>query len=234
MALMVQQYVKMNPDFAVFAAFMNGVFVLVLGLLNLGFLVQFISIPVTAGFTTAAALQIGSVQVKSLLGIPGSASEFLDAWMLVFQRINETKLWDTLLGVGTILFLIALKVCFQTLFKDLIYIYMYIFLKMIGDIRQSRFSSAFKYISLTRNALAVLFGSVLAFLLTGDGQPPPFALTGKIQAGFPPFGPPPLATVVGNETIGLGDMMSTMGSSLVAIPFVAILEIIVVAKAFCR
>lgn len=110
MALMVQRYVKMNADFAVFAAFMNGVIVLILGLLNLGFLVQFISIPVTAGFTTAAAMQIGSVQVKSLLGIPGSASEFVDAWILVFNRIGETKLWDTLLGVGTVVFLIVFKV----------------------------------------------------------------------------------------------------------------------------
>lgn len=106
--------------------------------------------------------------------------------------------------------------------------------QMIGDIRQSRFSAAFKYIALTRNALAVLFGSVLAFLLTRDGQTPPFALTGNIQAGFPPFGPPPFSTVVGNETIGFGEMLSTMGSSLVSIPFVAILEIIVVAKAFCK
>lgn len=112
MALMVQRYVTMNADFAVFAAFMNGMIVLALGLLNMGFLVQFISIPVTAGFTTAAAMQIGSVQVKSLLGIPGSASEFIDAWILVFNRIDETKLWDTLLGVITVVFLIALKVRF--------------------------------------------------------------------------------------------------------------------------
>lgn len=110
MALMVQRYVKMNADFAVFASFMSGLVVLALGLLNLGFLVQFISIPVTAGFTTAAAMQIGSVQVKSVLGIPGSASEFTDAWILVFKRIGETKLWDSLLGVGTILFLILFKV----------------------------------------------------------------------------------------------------------------------------
>lgn len=110
----------------------------------------------------------------------------------------------------------------------------YILNQMIGDVRQSRFAPAFKYISLTRNALAVLIGSVLAFLLTREGQPPPFALTGRIEAGFPPFGPPPLSTVVGNETLGIGDMMATMGSSLVAIPFVAILEIIVVAKAFCK
>lgn len=110
MALMVQRFVTMNPDFAVFASFMSGVVVLTLGLLNLGFLVQFISIPVTAGFTTAAAMQIGSVQIKSLLGIPGNASEFLDAWILVINEIGQTKLWDTLLGVCTILFLIAFKV----------------------------------------------------------------------------------------------------------------------------
>lgn len=53
MSLMIQKYVVDAPEFAVFISFIMGIIVLVLGSLNLGFLVQFISIPVTAGFTTA-------------------------------------------------------------------------------------------------------------------------------------------------------------------------------------
>lgn len=68
MALMVQKFALLSADFAVFATFMCGVIVLALGCLNMGSLVQFISIPVTAGFTTAAALQIGSLQVR----LPGA------------------------------------------------------------------------------------------------------------------------------------------------------------------
>lgn len=63
MALMVQRFALLSPDFAVFASFVCGIIIITLGLLNMGSLVQFISMPVTAGFTTAAALQIGSLQV---------------------------------------------------------------------------------------------------------------------------------------------------------------------------
>lgn len=70
MSLMVQKYVSDSPDFAVLSCFLTGCIVLAFGLLHLGFLVQFISAPVTNGFTTAAAITIASGQVNSLLGIP--------------------------------------------------------------------------------------------------------------------------------------------------------------------
>lgn len=112
--------------------------------------------------------------------------------------------------------------------------------KYLGQVRRGRYASACKYISLARNALAVLIGSCIAYALTTDGMPPPFALTGKIRSGFPAFGPPPFETWVAGhgEANGTlvhlngGEMLATMGSSLVALPFVAILEIVVVAKAF--
>lgn len=59
MALMIQRYVADSQDFSVIISFLSGIMILLLGTLNLGFLVQFISLPVTAGFTTAAALTIG-------------------------------------------------------------------------------------------------------------------------------------------------------------------------------
>ena len=59
MSLMIHRYVMDSQDFAVIIAFLSGIVILILGSLNLGFLVQFISLPVTAGFTTAAALTIG-------------------------------------------------------------------------------------------------------------------------------------------------------------------------------
>lgn len=46
LALLIQRYVAENADFAVFIAFMNGTLIFLFGLLNLGFLVQFISTPV--------------------------------------------------------------------------------------------------------------------------------------------------------------------------------------------
>lgn len=36
MAIMIQQYVAMNVDFAILASFLSGVFIFILGVLNLG------------------------------------------------------------------------------------------------------------------------------------------------------------------------------------------------------
>lgn len=101
----------------------------------------------------------------------------------------------------------------------------------------------------------MIIGSVLAYLLTRDGERPPFAITGQtellllesqkiicinnkflgqIVPGFPPFGPPPFFTVVGNETMGFSGMVGTLGMSILSIPMVAILEIVAVSKAFCK
>jgi len=54
---------------AVFLAFFMGLFQLLLGVLKLGFLVNFLSKPVISGFTSAAAIIIGMSQVNHLLGI---------------------------------------------------------------------------------------------------------------------------------------------------------------------
>ena len=52
---------------------LGGVLQFLLGALQLGFIVDFVSIPVLYGFTTAAALTIGAGQIHSLIGIRGSA-----------------------------------------------------------------------------------------------------------------------------------------------------------------
>ena len=54
---------------AILLALMVGVIQLAMGLFRLGFLVNFLSHPVIAGFTSAAALIIGFSQLKHLLGI---------------------------------------------------------------------------------------------------------------------------------------------------------------------
>lgn len=46
LALLINPYVNESRDFAIFLAFINGALIFLFGMLNLGFLVQFISIPV--------------------------------------------------------------------------------------------------------------------------------------------------------------------------------------------
>lgn len=69
MALMVHDYAIITPDYAILISFLAGCTILVLGILNLGVLVRFISMPVITGFTMAAACTIGSAQINNLFGM---------------------------------------------------------------------------------------------------------------------------------------------------------------------
>jgi len=75
-----------------------------------GFLLDFISLPVITGFTSAAAINIASSQFKSLLGISGRSENFLEAIIAIFKNLKQVRYEDTLLGIGTIVVLVLLKV----------------------------------------------------------------------------------------------------------------------------
>lgn len=93
-----------------------------------------------------------------------------------------------------------------------------------------------KYVALSRNAIVVILGTLLAFLLSQSDEngKVPFGITGQVASGFPPFQPPEFSVEVNGTTMEIGDMISELGTSLFFIPVVAILEMVAVAKAFCK
>ena len=64
MALMTAKISHYGPEYAVLLTFFTGIVILVAGFLRLGFLIDFFSLPVIAGFTSAAAITIASSQVE--------------------------------------------------------------------------------------------------------------------------------------------------------------------------
>lgn len=217
MAAMVSKYVSnYSSDFAVLAAFLAGLVELGMGVLQLGFLVEFISMPVISGFTTAAALQIASAQLKSLFGLEGkSGNYFAESIYNFVLNITTMKLWDPILGFITIGILIYLKRLGQGCSRT------------DGLVKQLRW-----FISLGRNAVVVILGMIIAYVLklTTDGEP--LVLIGDISSGIPKIAPPPFTTIVGNETYSFGDMLQVLGPQSIVLPLVAILETVAIAKAF--
>lgn len=71
---------------------------------------DFISGPVSVGFTSAASIIIATSQVKDILGLKVSGSKFLQVWQNIFEHIGETKLWDTTLGIISLVVLLILRV----------------------------------------------------------------------------------------------------------------------------
>lgn len=116
LALMTSRHTGLGgnsgPHLAVLLCFLAGIVEFIMALLKLGALVDLISLPVTIGFTSATALIIGSSQLKGLLGIKGSSggSGFTSTIKNIFENMHELKRTDTLLGVGSIAVLLALRV----------------------------------------------------------------------------------------------------------------------------
>lgn len=87
--------------YAAALALMVGLFQWGLGVLRLGFVVNFLSHPVVSGFTSAAALIIGLSQLKHLLGIPlGQSKHIHEILIEAVSRIGEVN-WYAL-GVGIV------------------------------------------------------------------------------------------------------------------------------------
>lgn len=205
-----------SSDFAVLAAFLSGLVQFAMGVLYLGFIVEFISQPVITGFTNAAALQIASSQLKALLGLNGSAGHvFYESVVNFFVNVKTIQLWDSVLGITTIIILFILK----RLGK--------------GCSRTDGFTKRMKwFISLGRNAVVVILGIIIAYSLKASKGTEPFTLIGDIEGGLPSFGPPPFSATIGNETYTFTDMLQILGPQSIILPLVSILESVAIAKAF--
>ena len=86
--------------YAITVAFMIGVLQFGMGILKLGFVVNFLSHPVISGFTSAAAIIIGLSQVKHLLRISLPSSEHVQEIVVaIFQNIGDVHLLTFGIGV---------------------------------------------------------------------------------------------------------------------------------------
>lgn len=87
-----------------------GILQYLASLMRVGFLVNFLSHPVIAGFTSAAAIIIATSQLKYLLGIkiPRFAN-WMDTWTYAFVHISELHLPTFLLCSACILIIWGLK-----------------------------------------------------------------------------------------------------------------------------
>lgn len=94
---------------AILLALMVGVIQLIFGILRLGFLVNFLSHPVIAGFTSAAALIIGFSQLKHLFGLDIPRGKVHETIIELFQHIKEVNIPTLIIGAGSIILTLLLK-----------------------------------------------------------------------------------------------------------------------------
>ncbi|CAG0917739.1 unnamed protein product [Notodromas monacha] len=230
LSLMTNKYVTDHgPEYAVILCFSTGVIVLVFGLMNLGFVVNFISTPVTVGFTSAAAVTIIISQIPSLLGlklVQSTGNDFLATLEALYREISNTKGYDFLMGEIAIILLLFLK-----LVNDK-------YNNVAGDAGASRKKSilrkGFWFICTARNFLIVVLCGAIAELANRYSGQDLISLSVAVPSGIPvpsvpPFSLPGNATTPGQN---YASILSTAGWSLLVLPLIAIVESIAIAKAF--
>ncbi|XP_014476138.1 PREDICTED: sodium-independent sulfate anion transporter-like isoform X4 [Dinoponera quadriceps] len=163
MALITLQYTRDMPiEFVVLLCFLAGCVELLMGVLNLGFLVDFISIPVTSGFISATSMIIIIAQLQGLLGLKYRSVNIIDNLYKLCKNIGNIRLPDLALGICSILFLLLFKKL-----KD-------IDCPCGGDKRSTSKNSVMKkilwYFSIGRNALIVCITTVIAYRLETTGS----------------------------------------------------------------
>ena len=102
----IDTYIAMAIVLALFV----GCIQVVLGVLKMGFLVNFLSTPVISGFTSAAALIIGCSQLGHLLGIEvGRNSKIQHILTAIAKEFNQLNVYALSVGVIAIILILILR-----------------------------------------------------------------------------------------------------------------------------
>uniref|UniRef100_A0A8C3KZF5 Solute carrier family 26 member 11 n=1 Tax=Chrysolophus pictus TaxID=9089 RepID=A0A8C3KZF5_CHRPC len=221
MSLLVSSYAFHDPAYAVLLAFLSGCIQLAMGLLHLGFLLDFVSCPVIKGFTSAASITISFNQVKNILGLQGIPRQFFLQVYETLRRIGETRVGDAILGLSCLAALAGLRAMKNRLHPA----------ASTEPLATRASILLVRSCATARNALVVLAAGLVAYSFQVSGSQP-LTLTGSVPCGLPPFRPPPFSKAVPNGTVPFGRMVQDMGAGLAVVPLLGVLETVAIAKAF--
>ena len=90
---------------AITLAFLSGVILLLMGVFRLGFLANFLSHPVIAGFITASGILIATSQLKHLFGIDAHGHNLIELVGSLLHNLGETNWITLIIGVSVTAFL---------------------------------------------------------------------------------------------------------------------------------
>ncbi|XP_068084370.1 sodium-independent sulfate anion transporter [Anabrus simplex] len=225
-ALLTSSYThRTNPDMAVLLCFLSGCVELLCGIFNLGFLVQFVSLPVVAGFNSAAAIITATSQLKKIFGLQFDSENCLETWRKLVENIHKYNLGDVILGVSCIVVLLSLR--------RLKYVKIPYDKENPKAGRKRALKKVLRFIAMGRNALVVIVCAAVAYALKKKGDVP-FSLAGNIDPGMPQAEVPPFSTTFGNQTYSFIEMCEYLSSGIAIVPIVSTIGNIAIAKAFAH
>ncbi|XP_038113609.1 sodium-independent sulfate anion transporter [Culex quinquefasciatus] len=226
-ALLTYQTARGNVAKSILLCLLTGIIELLMGLFGLGFLVDFVSGPVSSGFTSAVSLIIVTSQIKDVLGISAKGTTFLEIWQAIFADIHNIRAWDTVLGLTCIAVLLIMRIVAG--------------LKVGPEedtlkSRKHRIINKFMWlIGTSRNAILVVVCGAIGYVFQSSAQAP-FKLIGEIPPGMPSFQAPLFSLTANENSSGraesFSEIVSGLGSGLIVVPLIALMENIAICKAF--
>ncbi|KAH0830499.1 sulfate permease [Lanmaoa asiatica] len=198
-------------EIATTLAFFCGFIVLIVGLLRIGWLVEFISAPAVSGFVTGSAINIVTGQVPGLMGISGFNTRAATYKVIIntLKGLPRTSL-DAAWGLTGLVALYSIRIICTKLQRRFP--------------RRSRF---FFFIMVARNAFVILVLTIAAWLYcrhrkTKTGYP--IKILQTVPGGFQNVGP---------VTVDL-QLVTALGPQLPVATIILLLEHIAIAKSFGR
>jgi solute carrier family 26 (sodium-independent sulfate anion transporter), member 11 len=191
-------------------AFFCGTITLGLGILRLGFIVEFIPVPAIAGFMTGSALTIAIGQVPSLLGTSSYFNTRAACYLVIIDTLKflpSTSL-DAAFGIPCLFFLYAYRSFFNFLNR-----------------RYPAYKRYWFYALILRNALVIIIITLISWgVCRSNPKNPPISILKTVPSGF--------------QNVGMLHIDDSLASALAAqLPIstvVLLLEHISISKSFGR
>ncbi len=169
-----QHAVAGTPEYwavAITLAFLSGLFLLVMGLMRLGFLANFLSHPVISGFISASGILIAASQLKTLMGVKAEGHNFVDLSLSLLSQLSQVHLLTLGIGVVTVAFLFWVRSGLKPLLQ-----------------RLGMKPRAADVVAKTGPVAAIAVTTLLTWGL--DWQAQGVKIVGAVPQGLPPFTPP--------------------------------------------
>ncbi len=112
-----EQYTYAPIEVAVALALLSGGVLILMGILKMGFIVNFISRSVIEGFVTASAILIAISQFKHIFAIEVHGHNLYDISLSLFANLGETHLPTLILGSSVLICLLLIKPALNILFN---------------------------------------------------------------------------------------------------------------------
>ncbi|KAI0150540.1 sulfate permease [Xylariaceae sp. FL1272] len=188
-----------------------GSILLFIGLVRLGWLVEFIPLVGICSFMTGAAFSIGAGQVPKLLGVSGvNTRDYTYLVIINTLRALPTAKLDAALGLTALFMLYGIRYFCNFMAK-----------------RQPSRQKTWFFISTLRLAFVILLYTLISWLANRgitDSKKAKFSILGTVPGGFQVHGAPKITT----------SLISAFAPDLPATIFVLIIEHIAISKSFGR